>query len=755
MVGSESLPPLGVGFFAFNPTAPIHVLEINPANIPRLLLVLVDIGLPTGHLITCIMTQPITDATDTEPVTSKPGKPYPLGATYDSEGVNFALFSENATGVTLCLYDPKDPATEVSRVVLTEKTENIWHIYLNDIAPGTLYGYRVEGPYEPSQGHYFNSAKLLLDPYARAIHAPMDADDAQLGYDYKNPAEDRFLVPNDVDSGPTTPKSIVIDPAFDWEDDAAPDTPMSRSVIYEMHVKGFTHKHPSLPKKIRGSYAALGSQASVDYLTKLGITAVELLPIHQFTNESYWGYNSIGFFAPQNTYASSGMMGQQVTEFKAMVKALHKAGIEVILDVVYNHTAEGNQFGPTLSLKGIDNRAYYRVVEDNPAYYMDFTGTGNTLDLTHPRTLQLVMDSLRYWVTDMHVDGFRFDLASALSRGIDAGQLSSFLDTANQDPVLSGVKLIAEPWDIQTYQVGQFPIRWSEWNGKYRDTVRAFWKSEEGKASDLVMRLLGSPDLYSDDGRSPANSINLITAHDGFTLNDLVSYNEKHNEANGENNNDGSNDNLSWNCGVEGVTDDAGINELREKQKRNLLTTMFFSQGTPMLVMGDEYGRTQDGNNNGYNQDSEISWFDWDWTEKEHVQFDFTAHLIKLRQDMPMLRRRNFYTLEQAKFLRPDVKPMTDEDLNNPNTHCVALFFDGECVEEQNEDGTLIAHDRLLWVLNSYWDSITFRLPDMGQWETILNTVDASPADPSPVEGNHYVVAARSSVLLRVIQGDK
>ncbi len=685
----------------------------------------------------------------TEPLASRPGKPYPLGATYDSEGVNFSLFSENATGVTLCLYNPEDPATEVASVVVTEKTENIWHIYLDGIAAGTLYGYRVEGPYEPSQGHYFNPAKLLLDPYARAIHAPMDANNAQLGYDYENPADDRFLIPNDVDSGPTSPKSIIIDPAFDWEDDQAPATPMSRSVIYEMHVKGFTYQHPAISKKIRGSYAALSSKESIDYLTKLGVTAVELLPVHQFTNESYWGYNSIGFFAPQNTYASSGMMGQQVTEFKNMVKALHKAGIEVILDVVYNHTAEGNQYGPTLSMKGIDNRSYYRVVEKTPEYYMDFTGTGNTFDLTHPRALQLVMDSLRYWVTDMHVDGFRFDLASALSRGADSGQLSSFLDTANQDPILSAVKLIAEPWDIQTYQVGQFPVRWSEWNGKYRDTVRAFWKSEDGKARELVMRLLGSPDLYSDDGRSPANSINLITAHDGFTLNDLVSYNEKHNEANGENNNDGSNDNLSWNCGAEGPTDDPAINELREKQKRNFLMTMFLSQGTPMLVMGDEYGRTQHGNNNGYNQDSEISWFNWNWTEKEQAQFDFTARLIELRHQTPLVRRRNFYTEEQVKVLRPDVKPMTAEDLSNPGTHCVALYFDGQAVSEQTEDGTPIEPDRLFWVLNSYWESIDFRLPDVGDWELVVDSDGNSIVKPGPLSTNKYTVAPRSSVLLR------
>jgi isoamylase len=640
-------------------------------------------------------------------IQTKPGKPYPRGATYDGEGVNFALFSENATAVFLCLYDATDTTKEVARIPLQERTELIWHIYIDGLQPGQLYGYRVDGPYEPQAGHFFNPNKLLLDPYARAINAPVTHNDAWLGYNYqKRSGDDNApLEMSTEDSGPTMPKSVIVDTNFDWGDDTAPDTPLHRSIIYELHVKGFTHQHPTIPEEIRGTYAGLGTPESVDYLKRLGITAVELLPVHQFTDESYWGYNSIGFFAPQNTYSSSGMAGQQVTEFKQMVKNLHKAGIEVILDVVYNHTAEGNQLGPMLSFKGIDNRVYYHQVGDKPEYYMDYTGTGNTFNLSHPSVLQLVMDSLRYWVTDMHVDGFRFDLASALIRTDEEfGTVSSFLDTIAQDPILAQVKLIAEPWDIQSYHVGGFPVSWSEWNGKYRDTLRAFWKGEEGKASEAALRLLGSPDLYANDGRSPANSINLITAHDGFTLNDLVSYNEKHNEANGENNNDGTNDNISWNCGVEGPTDDPAINELRECQKRNFLTSMLLSQGTPMLVMGDECGRTQHGNNNGYNQDSEISWMNWHWTEKQQALFEFTTQLTALRHAIPLLSRRRFFGSEQIAYLLPNGGEMTSDDLNNPHTHCLALFMDGMRVAEQTEDGQDIGDEQLIWILNAYLD---------------------------------------------------
>ncbi|GAB4024931.1 glycogen debranching protein GlgX [Spirosoma gilvum] len=711
------------------------------------------------------MSKPANANSKTPSLTSKPGKAYPLGATYDGEGVNFALFSENATAVSLCLYDPANPSEETARIPIFERTDLVWHIYLEGLKPGQLYGFRVDGPYDPASGHYFNPAKLLLDPYARAIHAPVNHDDSWLGYDYGELATDPIgvdahqttFIRSEKDSGPSMPKSIVIDPAFDWQDDTAPAIPLHRSVLYEVHVKGFTHSHPTLPESIRGTYAGLGSPESIDYLTKLGITAVELLPVHQFTDESYWGYNSIGFFAPQNTYSSSGMMGQQVAEFKQMVKNLHKAGIEVILDVVYNHTAEGNQLGPTLSFKGIDNRVYYHQVGENPEYYMDYTGTGNTFNLSHPRVLQLVMDSLRYWVTDMHVDGFRFDLASALIRTDEEfGSVSAFLDTVAQDPILAQVKLIAEPWDIHSYHVGGFPVRWSEWNGKFRDTLRAFWKADPGKAAETATRLLGSPDLYANDGRSPANSINLITAHDGFTLNDLVSYNDKHNEANGEENRDGSNDNLSWNCGAEGPTDDPAINELRERQKRNFLTTMLLSQGTPMIVMGDECGRTQQGNNNGYNQDSAISWMDWHWNEKQQALYEFTSQLTALRQATPLLSRRRFFGTEQVAYIRPDGLEMTGDDFNNPNTHCIALFIDGLRVTEQTEDGQDIGDEQLLWILNAYWEDIPFKLPKIDRkralWEVLVDTT-AGQIHPNgePVKGgNTITVGARSSMLLRL-----
>ncbi|WP_019988097.1 glycogen debranching protein GlgX [Rudanella lutea] len=689
--------------------------------------------------------------------TTRPGKPYPLGATPDAEGTNFALFSGNATAVYLCLYDPQDPGRELVSIPVTERTELIWHIYVNDIQPGQLYGYRVDGPYDPEAGHYFNPYKLLLDPYAKAIHAPVVHDDSFLGYDYKEEGEERVLVMDTEDSGPHMPKSIVVDSTFDWEGDTAPDVPMARSIIYEVHVKGFTHQHPTIPEEIRGTYAGMAAPESIDYLKKLGVTAVELLPVHQFTDESYWGYNSIGFFAPQNTYSASGMMGGQVTEFKEMVKALHKAGIEVILDVVYNHTAEGNQMGPTLSMKGIDNRAYYRQVEENPIYFNDFTGTGNTVDLTHPRTLQLVMDSLRYWVTEMHVDGFRFDLASALIRDeAEAGRVSSFLDTVAQDPILAQVKLIAEPWDIGSYHVGQFPVSWAEWNGKYRDCVRKFWKGDAHQVPELASRLLGSPDLYANDGRSPVNSVNLITAHDGFTLNDLVSYNEKHNEANGEDNRDGANDNESWNHGAEGPTDDPEINQLRERQKRNFLATLLLSQGTPMIVMGDECGRTQNGNNNVYNQDNELSWMNWNWTEDQQALFDFTSRLTALRGQMPLLRRRKFYDGEQITWVRPDGHPFTDEDWANGDTRCVGLYINGDAVTDQEEDGSAVEPDHLLWVLNAYWEELPFHLPKPGrghQWAVVVNSADqtVNPEGHKVSVKTPFMIPGRSSVLLKVV----
>jgi glycogen operon protein len=548
---------------------------------------------------------------------TRPGRPYPLGATWDGAGVNFALFSEHATAVALCLYDERDPGKEVRQVRVEQRTDQVWHVYLPGVRPGTLYAFRVNGPYEPRQGHRFNPAKALLDPYAKAIAGTLQWNDAFFGYRAGDPAGD--VRPDDRDSAPYLPKSVVVDPTFDWEGDRPPLTRWSRTVIYEMHVKGFTRRHPEAPPELRGTYAGLAAPAAVRHLTELGVTAVELLPVHHSVTEkhqadrgltNYWGYNSIGFFCPDSRYSSSGHLGQQVDEFKRMVKTLHRAGIEVILDVVYNHTAEGNHLGPTLSFRGIDNAAYYRLSSEDLRYHVDYTGCGNTLNMRHPRTIQLLMDSLRYWVLDMHVDGFRFDLAAALARELhDVDRLSAFFDVIHQDPVISQVKLIAEPWDLGEggYQVGNFPVGWTEWNGKYRDTIRRYWKGDEGQVAELAYRLTGSSDLYEMGGRRPYASVNFVTAHDGFTLADLVSYDAKHNLANGEDNRDGTDDNGSWNCGVEGPTDDPAILALRERQMRNFLATLFLSQGIPMLLSGDEIGHTQRGNNNAYCQDNELS----------------------------------------------------------------------------------------------------------------------------------------------------
>ncbi|MGA0558202.1 glycogen debranching protein GlgX [Larkinella sp. VNQ87] len=696
--------------------------------------------------------EPTNTVENPDEIRSKPGKPYPLGATWDGDGVNFALFSERATGVTLCLFDADDPAKETQRIPITERTEHVWHIYLDSIRPGQLYGYRVDGPFEPSQGLLFNPNKLLLDPYAKAISGPVESHLAQLTFDPDNQDEDRFAKPQEDDSAPYVPKSVVIDAEFDWEDDQRPDIPLSRTIMYEMHVKGFTIQNQDLPKKIRGTYAGLGSSEAIDYLKSLGVTTVELMPVHQFTSETYWGYNSIAYFAPHSDYASKGEIGHAVREFKEMVKALHKAGIEVVLDVVYNHTAEGNQHGPTLSFRGIDNPAYYWLVEGNELYYMDYTGTGNTLNMNHPRTLQLVMDSLRYWVTDMHVDGFRFDLATALAHSLNAaGQLSAFLDTIQQDPVLSQVKLIAEPWDVQAYHVGNFPVNWSEWNGKYRDCVRDFWRGET-VIGELAARLMGSPDLYND-GRQPGNSINLITAHDGFTLNDLVSYNDKHNDANGENNQDGANDNRSWNMGSEGPTDDPDILRAREKQKRNFLATLFLSQGTPMLLMGDEYGRTQQGNNNAYAQDNEISWFNWEWTAEHQAQFDFTRQLTALRQEHPLLRRRKFYQGDEVTWIRTDGKSMTSENWDDGITRCIGLLIDGTKVDEQDENGEPIGEGHLLLLLNAFWEPVSFKLPKIGRkhtWEVLINT-DLDATVPQAISARQpFEIAGRSVILMKL-----
>src|SRR5271168_3904700 len=579
-----------------------------------------------------------------------PGRPYPLGATVTSKGTNFAIFSEGATKVELCFFDTE--GRQVDCVTLRERTAYVWHGLVRNIKAGQLYGYRIDGSWEPEKGHRFNAHKLLVDPYAKALSGQVDWQKAIFGHDA---ASGDDLKMDKHDSADGVPKCVVIDSAFDWGDDCRPETPLADSVIYEMHVKGFSIRNPMVPEKLRGTYAGLACETSIDYLKKLGVTAVELMPIHHFIDErrlvgdglvNYWGYNTLAYFAPMARYSSCADIGGQVNEFKRMVKALHEAGIEVILDVVYNHTCEGNELGPTLSWRGVCNTTYYRVREDNPRYYIDYTGTGNKLNVRLPQVLKLLMDSLRYWVTEMHVDGFRFDLAATLARELhDVSKLSSFFDTIHQDPTLADVKLIAEPWDVGEggYQVGNFPVLWAEWNGKYRDTVRKFWKGDAGQLSDLAYRLTGSSDLYQYDGRKPYASINFITAHDGFTLCDLVSYNEKHNEANGEDNQDGTTDNESWNMGAEGPTDDPAINELRERQTRNFLTTLLLSQGVPMLTGGDEFARSQRGNNNAYCQDNELTWYDWKLDAPRQRLLDFTAKLIHLRRDHPNLHRRKFF----------------------------------------------------------------------------------------------------------------
>jgi glycogen operon protein len=659
------------------------------------------------------------------------GSPFPQGATYDGKGTNFALFSEGAEAVDLCLFDKSESTAESKRIRLRERTNGVWHIYLPEIGPGQLYGYRVHGPYEPEHGCRFNSNKLLLDPYAKAIGREITWDDALFGYTIGAEGDD--LTFDERDSAPFAPLAIVTNPEFDWEDDKPPGTAWHDTVIYEAHVKGLTMRHPDVPEEIRGTYAAIGHPVIIDYLTKLGITAIELLPIQYFADDrhlqekglhNYWGYNTLGFFAPQRTYAASkGHPADAVNEFREMVKALHKARIEVIMDVVYNHTAEGNERGPTLSFRGIDNLSYYRIVKGKGRYYMDFTGCGNTLNMTHPHSLQLLMDSLRYWVTEMHVDGFRFDLASALARSLyDVDQLGAFFTSIYQDPTLATTKLIAEPWDLGMggYQVGKFPVNWTEWNGKYRDSVRKYWKGDMGMHGEIATRLGGSADLYEHSGRLPSASINFITAHDGFTLHDLVSYNEKHNEANGENNNDGANDNESWNCGAEGPTDDDGINTLRERQKRNFLATLMLSQGVPMLCAGDEMGRTQGGNNNGYCQDTEISWHDWDLDDTRRSLLDFTARLIHYRRSHPNFHRRSFSELdpqaaatsENVRWVRADGEPMKDEDWGEGGwMRTLGMMLFGDAPEIRNAAGRRVRDNDYLVLLNAHHEAVDFKLP--------------------------------------------
>ena len=704
---------------------------------------------------------------------TRPGNPYPLGAAWDGSGINFALFSENATEVELCLSDGPDGNEEGTRISMTEATDQVWHIYLPEVRPGQRYGYRVHGPYNPANGHRFNPGKLLLDPYARAIDGALRWSDALFGYQVGHPDAD--LSRDERDSASGIPKCVVIDPAFTWGEDRPPRIPWNETVIYELHVKGFTARHPDIPKPLRGTYAGLASPAAIDYLRSLGITAVELLPIHQSVTEqplvdrgltNYWGYNSIGFFAPDVRYCSSGGLGHQVNEFKAMVKTLHEAGIEVILDVVYNHTGERDHLGPTLCFRGIDNASYYRLIPHDRRHYIDYTGCGNTLNMTHPRTLQLIMDSLRYWVLEMHVDGFRFDLASALARELhDVNRLGAFFDIIHQDPIISQVKLIAEPWDLGEggYQVGNFPVLWAEWNDQYRDTVRRFWRGDEGQAATLGYRLTGSSDLYGRGGRRPFASINFVTAHDGFTLHDLVSYNAKHNEANAEENRDGSDHNQSWNCGAEGPTDDPAIGNLRERQMRNFLASLVLSQGVPMLCGGDELGRTQQGNNNAYCQDNELSWFDWRLDRRRRELLAFTRFLIALRRRHPVLRRRQFFygrrirgsEVKDLSWFRTDGKEMTEEDWTNPYTRCLGLRLSGDAIEEVNAKGEPVVDDTLLILLNAHHEPIRFILPANRRgvrWETLLDTRMADgQRHQRPVRGGEtYDLEGRSVALLRL-----
>ncbi|WP_067503039.1 glycogen debranching protein GlgX [Actinoplanes sp. TFC3] len=695
-----------------------------------------------------------------------PGHRYPLGATYDGTGTNFAIFSEVAEAVELCLFDASGNERKVQ---LHEQDAFVWHAYLPGVEPGQRYGYRVYGPYDPSRGLRCNPHKLLLDPYARAVDSDIDWHPSLYAYDFDNPDS-----MSDLDSAPHMAKGVVVNPYFDWGNDRRPDIPYHHSVIYETHVKGLTERHPEVPKDMRGTYAAIGHPAVIEHLAKLGVTAVELMPVHQFVHDNrladlglrnYWGYNTLGFFAPYHGYSAMGALGQQTQEFRGMVKALHAAGMEVILDVVYNHTAEGNHLGPTMSLKGIDNRTYYRLVEDQPNFYMDYTGTGNSLNVRSPQSLQLIMDSLRYWVTEMHVDGFRFDLASTLAREFyDVDRLSTFFEVVQQDPVVGQVKLIAEPWDVGPggYQVGNFPPNWTEWNGKYRDIVRDFWRGEPATLAEFASRITGSADLYQDDGRKPFHSINFVTAHDGFTLNDLVSYNDKHNEANGEENRDGESHNRSWNCGVEGPTDDRAVLELRAKQRRNFLATLMLSQGVPMISHGDELGRTQQGNNNAYCQDDEISWIDWE--NADETLLEFTRKLTAFRHRHQVFQRRRFFTglpvtargggdpLPDLEWFTPDGRQMAGDDWGNDFGRAVALFVNGEGIRERGQYGQRHVDSSFLLFFNAHDAPIEFVTPpsEYGEkWEKVIETAEPSPERPTVVKAaSKILVPDRSLIVL-------
>jgi len=700
-----------------------------------------------------------------------PGKPYPLGATYLGNGVNFAVFSEHARKVEVCLFDPEEPSRELKRYTLPEHTHHVWHGFIPGLQTGTLYGFRADGPYEPKRGMRFNPHKLLVDPYARALHGQVDFSAPVYAYVQGEPDDDLTLDTRDSAAG--VPKAVVLTDDFDWEGDRPLHTPWHRTLLYEAHVKGLTKLHPEVPEPLRGTYAGLAHPAVVEHLQRLGVTALELLPLHAHVDEpflvnkgltNYWGYNTLGYFAPDARFSASGSRGGQVAEFKAMVKALHRAGIEVILDVVYNHTCEGNHRGPSLSFKGLDNTAYYRLKESDPRFYLDFTGCGNSWNATHPYALKLIMDSLRYWVEVMHVDGFRFDLATTLGRdrhGYDTR--AAFFQMVHQDPVLSRVKLISEPWDVGDfgYQVGNFPVLWSEWNGKYRDTIRRYWKGDDRQAAEIGYRLTGSSDLFALSGRKPTASVNFITAHDGFTLHDLVTYNQKHNEANLEENRDGANDNHSWNCGVEGETDDKDINALREQQKRNFLASLFLSQGVPMLVAGDEMGRTQRGNNNAYCQDNAISWVDWRLTESQRKLLDFTVGLSRLRREQPVLAKRRFFRgshiwdseLKDLAWFRPDGQEMKKEDWEKPYVRSISFLLGGDAIPTPDEAGQRIRGDTLLVLMNAHHEPITFQLPAIewgADWEELVDTGQSRGVlHTHTPAGGTVVVAGRALVVLR------
>jgi len=698
-----------------------------------------------------------------------PGNPYPLGATWDGNGTNFAIFSQQGTGVELCLFDENDPQTSVP---LTEVTTHVWHAYLPGIAPGQRYGYRVHGPYLPQEGQRFNPAKLLIDPYAKAIDGNINWGPEVFAYDVNSGRED--LVPSHGDSSPHVPKSVVIDEAFDWVNDQAPRVPWHDTVIYETHVKGYTIVHPGVPEELRGTYAGLAHPAAIEHLLLLGVTAIELMPVHHFIHHShlvakglrnYWGYDPIGYFAPHGEYSSAGTLGGQVPEFKAMVKTLHEAGLEVIIDVVYNHTGEGNHLGPTVGPRGADNAAYYRLDDRNPRLYKDFTGTGNSLNVRQPQVLKLIMDSLRYWATHMHVDGFRFDLASTLARELhDVDRLSAFFDIIHQDPVLSDMKLIAEPWDVGEggYQVGNFPLLWSEWNGKFRDTMRDYWRGQEPGLSEFAFRFTGSSDLYQQDGRSPYASINFITAHDGFTLNDLVSYNEKHNEANGEDGRDGESHNRSWNSGAEGETDDPSVRALRERRKRNFLVTLALSQGVPMFLGGDEMGRTQGGNNNVYSQDNETAWIDWSLRDRSLTLLGFTRRLMDFRKSHPVFRRRKWFLgrpiydshVSDIGWFTRKGEEMSEADWKEASARSIGIFLNGDGIPDPGPRGERITDDSFFLIFNAHHEAVEHALPPAtwgAEWTPVIDTTE-----PLLVEGTivhaaceHISVEGDSVLILR------